>query len=129
MNKNSIKKMAFFSLNTFVALGVLSTTIISFSNPSQAQTSRCSRTFLRDTIRSQTNFTNGPNSITLVRSRRVQGNPSFDVYFNRRFVRNFANRTILIPEKFALDYQLGPDLSGQVVQKPVAISCFPWRKV
>jgi hypothetical protein len=102
MNKNSIKKMAFFSLNTFVALGVLSTTIISFSNPSQAQTSRCSRTFLRDTIRSQTNFTNGPNSITLVRSRRVQGNPSFDVYVDRLFVRNFATRTIL-----ALAYLVG----------------------
>lgn len=129
MNKDSIKKMALFSLNTFVALGVLSTTIIPFSKPSQAQISRCKTTFLRNTLGTQTNFTNGKHIITLVRAKRVRGNPSFKIYVNRRFAGNFIIPNTLISGQLTLGYRLGPNFSGKVVQKPVAISCSPWRRI
>lgn len=75
-----MNKFALRIIHSLMGLAIISATPLTLSNPSQAQSaSQCTVTFLPNTLPNSVSFTNGQAVLTLVREKRVNGSPSFDV--------------------------------------------------
>lgn len=128
-----MNKFALRVIRSFMSLAIISAAPLTLSNPSQAQsTSQCTVTFLPNTLRNSVSFTNGQAVLTLVREKRVNGSPSFDVLLNNSLlVGTVVTPAVIISGQLETIFQLRPNVyaGGAVEQAAAAVSCLPWRPI
>ena len=129
---NRVSRALLLALASFSLVAVVP--IISTDKSSvYAQSRQCNVTFLSNTLRGRSSFTDGRSVITLVRQARVSGAPTFDVIFNNQLIGRGRTPFVLINNLFSVRFRSRTrtnPFTGRVEleQAAAATTCFPWRR-